>query len=108
MCAIVLCYKGACDTKISSVDVSKLKAWYIEHLKSDTVWEQEVRLVLVKDKKIQRSDDDLGEATKLTLQGQIDELLLRKELLDQLKDVFHYQNKPCPHIVLIIGGPGEC
>ena len=104
MLRIVLHCKG---TKSSSVDVSKLKAWYIEHLTSDTVWEQNVRLVLVKEERIKRSDKNLGEATELTLQGQLDELLLRKEQLCEIKDIFHYQNKPCPHLVLIIGGPGE-
>lgn len=97
--------------KSSSVDVSKLKAWYSEHLfttTNDTDWEQHyVRLVLVKEEEINRSDNDLEEATKLTLQGQIDELLLRKEPLGEIRDIFHYQNKPCPHIILILGGPGE-
>ena len=64
-------------------------------------------MVLVKEEEINRSDNDLGEATKLTLQGQIDELLLKKEPLDELRDIFHYQNKPCPRVILILGGPGE-
>ena len=54
-----------------------------------------------------RADKDIEEITKLTLQGQIDEVLLRKEPLHSLKEIFHYQNKPCPRIILIIGGPGK-
>ena len=61
----------------------------------------------VREEEINRSDNDLEEATKLTLQGQIDELLLRKEPLGEIWDIFHYQNKPYPHIILILGGPGE-
>ena len=104
MYAIVLHYKGI---KSNPIDVSKLKAWYIDHFLTND-WEQQyVRLVLVKEEEIKRSDEDLGEATKSTLQGQRDELLLRKEPLCELSDIFHYQNKPCPHLVLILGDPGE-
>lgn len=68
--------------------------------------QQYVHLVLVKEEKVKRADKDLEETTKLTLQGQIDELLLKKEPLGELSDIFHYQNKPCPRLILILGGPG--
>ena len=103
-------YKEGPSVKSSASDVSKLKTWYLEHLftKDDMNWEhQYVHLVLVKQEEIKRTDKNLEEATKLTLQGQIDELLLRKEPLGELTDIFHYQNKPCPHLILILGGPGE-
>ena len=50
---------------------------------------------------------DVEETRRLTIQGHIDEVLLRKEPLYDLSDIFHYQSKPCPRIILIIGGPGE-
>ena len=53
-----------------------------------------------------RADKNL-EITRLTLQGQVDEILLRKEPLGGLKDIFHYKNKPCPRLILIMGAPGE-
>ena len=54
-----------------------------------------------------RADKNLEEITRLTLQGQVDQMLLRKEPLGDLKDIFHYENKPCPRLILIMGGPGE-
>ena len=51
-------------------------------------------------------DDKIIEITRLTLHGQVDEILLRKEQLSELSDIFHYQNKPCPRLIIITGGPG--
>jgi len=93
--------------KYSPIDVRRLKARYIKHL-SDTDWPvQYVRLALVKHEKVTRADKNLEEITRLTLQGQVDELLLRKEPLHDLRDIFHYENKPCPRVIVIMGGPGE-
>ena len=54
-----------------------------------------------------RTDKNLEEITRLTLQGQVDELMLRKEPLGDLKDIFHYENKHCPRLILIMGGSGK-
>ena len=54
-----------------------------------------------------RADKNLEEITRLTLKGQVDEILLKKEQLGELRDIFHYQSKPCPRLILIMGGPGE-
>jgi len=58
---------------------------------------------------VTRTDKNLEEITRLTLQGQVDEMLLKKEQLqlNELRDIFHYQNKPTPQLILIMGGPGE-
>ena len=72
-----------------------------------TDWPQQyVQLALVKEG-VTRTDKDIEEMTRLTLQGNVDEVLLRKEPLNSLSDIFHYQNKPCPRILLIVGAPGE-
>jgi len=93
--------------KCSPIDVWRLKARYIKHL-SDTDWPlQYVWLALVKEEKVTRTIKNLEVLTRLTLQGQVDELLLRKEPLSDLKDIFHYENKPCPRVIVIMGGPGE-
>lgn len=97
-------YKDAPSIKCNPIDVSNLKSWYLEHLfKDDAGWIlQDVHLVLVKER-----DSDLEEVTK---QGQINKFFSRKELLGELSDIFHYQDKPyqsCPHIILMLGGPGE-
>ena len=93
----------------SPLDVSRLRARYIKHLSTDnTDWPlQYVQLALVKREKVMRADKNLEEITRLTLQGQVDELLLRKEPLGDLRDIFHYEKKPCPRLILIMGGPGE-
>ena len=52
-------------------------------------------------------DDHLNEITKLTLKSEVDKILKKKQPLSDLKDIFHYENKPCPRLILIMGGPGE-
>ncbi|XP_065887218.1 protein NLRC3-like isoform X2 [Dysidea avara] len=64
---------------------------------------QYVRLALVEKEDITIGDDNLNEITKLTLQGEVDKILKRKEPLGDLKDIF---NKPCPRLILIMGAPG--
>ena len=95
--------------KCSPLDVSRLKARYIKHLSTEhTDWPLPyIRLALVKGEKVTRADKNLEEITRLTLQGQVDELLLKKEPLGDLRNIFHYKNKPCPRLILIMGGPGE-
>ena len=75
------------SVKCSPLDVSRLKARYIKHLSTDhTDWPlQYVWLALVKGEKVTRADKNLEEITRLTLQGQVDELLLRKEPLGGLR-----------------------
>jgi len=65
-----------------------------------------IELALVKNEKVIRVDKNLEDFTKLTLRGQVDELLQKKEPLGGLKDIFYYQNKPCPRLILIMGCPG--
>ena len=66
-----------------------------------------VRLVLVENKTVALGGEDLNEFTKLTLQGDVDKILKIKQPLDNLRDIFHYKNKPCPRLILIMGRPGE-
>ena len=49
-------------------------------------------------------DEDFHEFTRLTLQDHSDK---KKKPLSDLKDIFHYENEPCPRLILIMGGPGE-
>ena len=52
-------------------------------------------------------DEHLNEITKLILKGEVDKILKKKQPLGDLKDIFYYGNKPCPRLILIMGGPGE-
>jgi len=98
---------GCSAVKYSPSDVSRIKARYCSDLYTD--WPHYyVRLALVKGEKVTRADKNLEKITRLTLQGQVDEILSKKEPLYKLKDIFHYQNKPCPRLILVMGGPGEC
>ena len=97
----------------SPIDVSRLKRRYLRQLpKAKTSWPYHivigyVRLALVKKEDITLRDKNLNKVTKLTLQGDIDRILRAKEALNDLRDIFHYQNKPCPRLIVIMGGPGE-
>ena len=97
----------------SPLDVRGLKARYIKLLPTGkTDWPkhkvtQYVRLVIVKKEDVTLRDDHLNELTRLTLQGDLDKILKKKEPLGDLKDIFHYNNEPCPRVILIMGGPGE-
>ena len=33
--------------------------------------------------------------------------LEKKQPLGGLKDIFYYENEPCPRLILITGGPGK-
>ena len=66
-----------------------------------------IQLALVENETVKLADKNLEEFTKLTLQGQLDELLQRKIPLKDLRDIFYYQDKPCPRLILILGGPGK-
>ena len=68
---------------------------------------QYVRLALVENENATLKDKSLNELTKLTMQGDVDKILKKKEPLCDLRDIFHYEGKPCPRLILIMGGPGE-
>jgi len=97
-----------------TIDVEKLQTRYLRQPStSKTDWPvhrvtEYIRLALVdKEDVITIRDENLNEITKMTLQGEVDKILKKKEPLGDLKDVFHYQNKPCPRLILIMGAPGE-
>ena len=96
----------------SPINVSRLKSRYIRQLPTaKTDWPkhkvtQYVRLALVEKDDVTLKDD-LNDITKLTLQGNIDRILKKKQPLGDLGEIFHYQNEPCPRLIVIIGGPGE-
>ena len=66
-----------------------------------------VRLALIQKEDVTLNDDNLNEVTKLTLQGDVDRILKKKVPLANLREIFHYENKPCPQLIVIMGGPGE-
>ena len=103
-----------CHTlKHCPISVSRFKARYntlLQTAKTDFPKHhvtQYIRLALVEKEYVTVKDQTLNEFIKLTMQGEIDKILKKKEPLHDLQDIFHYQNKPCPRLILIMGGPGE-
>ena len=98
--------------KYSPAGVSRLKARYLHGLPiAKTGWPkhcvmQYVRLAFVKKEDI-ILNKSFNEITELTLRGEVDLILKMKEPLSELRDIFHYQNKPCPRLILVMGAPGE-
>ena len=67
-----------------------------------------IQLALVRDKICSIHDKRLNEITRHTLRGQVDEILNIKEPLKRgLEDIFHYNDSPCPRLILILGAPGN-
>ena len=95
------------------IDVSILKERYLTQQPTCKIeWPKHnvshyVKLALVEKEDVTLQDEHLNEITKLTLKGEIDGILKNKRSLNDLKDIFHYENKPCPRLILIMGGPGE-
>ena len=105
---------GTTNMRTSPIDiiVRRLKSRYIRKLPTAKIdWPkhkvtQYVRLALVeKDDIILK--DDLNDITKLTTQGDVDRILKKKQPLGDLREIFHYQDEPCPRLIVIMGGPGE-
>ena len=87
----------------------KLKKKYLKFQQPTHCVTQYVRLALVLEQEdITPGDGCLDKITKLTLQGEIDIIRKKKEALNGLGDIFHYQSQPCPRLILIVGGPGKC
>ena len=74
-------------------DVTALKARYIKNI---TPGIQYVKLSFEL-----KEINPLCEVTKIGSSGNI----LKKA--SDLKEIFHYENKPCPRLIVIMGGPGE-
>ena len=106
--------EGSAPTvKMCSIDVSRLKVRYCNQLPTcRTDWPKHnvfhyVRLAFVEKEDVTLRDNHLNEITKLTLKGEVDKILKKKQQLSDLKEIFHYKNEPCPRLILIMGGPGE-
>ena len=107
--------KGSIPTvKLCSIDSSRLKVRYLNQPPNcKTGWPkhnvfQYVRLALVEKEDVALRDEHLNEITKLTLKGDSwDKILKKKQPLGDLKEIFHYENKPCPRLILIMGAPGK-
>ena len=67
-----------------------------------------IKLASVREEICDIRDKKLNEITRHTLQGHVDEILQIKEPLKRgLEDIFHYNNLPCPRLILIVGAPGK-
>ena len=86
---------------------NKLKTAYKSICNSDNPHSY-IQLALVRDKICNIRDKKLNDITRHTLQGQVDKILKIKEPLKRgLEDIFHYNDSPCPRLILIMGAPGN-
>jgi len=116
---IVVLFAGATSPKrfkqstIIDDTIGHLQTRYLGQLPtSKTDWPKHqvtkyLRLALVEKGDVTLMDDHLNKITQLSLRGGVDKILKKKKPLDDLRDIFYYQNKPCPRLILIMGGPGE-
>ena len=101
------------NVRSSPIDVSRLKARYLRlQPTAKTDWPKHnvtkyIRLAIVEKEDVTLRDENLNGVTKLTLQGDVDRILKKKQPLGDLREIFHYENKPCPRLMVIMGGPGE-
>ena len=65
-----------------------------------------VKLALVEKGDVTLRDDYIDDLTKLRSQGGVDKIL-KKKAINDLREIFHYNNEPIPRLILIMGGPGE-
>ena len=105
--------RSSCDVNPCKIDVKRLKSRYLRlPPTAKTEWPKHkvthfVRLAIIEKEDVTLRDENLNDITKLTLQGDVGQILKEKKPLDDLKDIFHYENKPCPRLIVIMGGPGE-
>ena len=103
----------AAEQQPCSINVKRLKARYLRlQPTAKTDWPkhkvtQYIRLAIVEKEDVTLRDENLNEVTKLTLQGDVDRILKKKQPLGDLREIFHYEKEPCPRLIMIMGGPGE-
>ena len=65
-----------------------------------------VKLSLIEKDDVTLRDDYIDNLIKLRSQVGMDKIMKKKEI-NNLREIFHYNNEPIPRLILIIGGPGE-
>ena len=84
------------NVKSSPLDVSRLKAQYIDLLPTGkTDWPKHkltryVRLAIVEKEDVTLRDKNFDELTRLTLQGDVDKILKKKKPLSDLRDIISF------------------
>ena len=97
-------------TTLRDVSISKLKTRYCRQLPTTrNIWitkpiSQYVCLALVHKDTVTLQDQNLVETTKLIAEGKIDQMLEKKKSLEELAEIFCYENE---RVILITGAPGE-
>ena len=66
-----------------------------------------VKLALVECDTVYPEDEYIDDLTQLTLQGGgVDVIVKKKKPINDLREIFHYNNEPIPRLILIMGAPG--
>ena len=66
------------------------------------------KLALIECETVYPEDQYIDDLTQLTLQGGgVDVIVKKKKPISDLREIFHYNNQPVPHLILIMGAPGK-
>ena len=66
-----------------------------------------VQLALIEKEDVTLCDHHIDDLTQLTLQGGVDKIMKKKKPINDLREIFHYNNEPIPRLILIMGAPGK-
>ena len=66
-----------------------------------------VQLALIEKEDVTLRDHHIDDLTQLTLQGGVDKIMKKKKPINNLREIFHYNNEPIPRLILIMGAPGK-
>jgi len=91
--------------------IEKLKARYRRQVPiAKTDWPKHCVTDFVKLAVVEKGDEDIYEhmntITRLQLCGELNKVMSNRKPLDDLSEIFHYQGRPCPRLILIMGAPG--
>ena len=66
-----------------------------------------VKLALVECKNVSPEDEYIDDLTQLTIRGGgVDMIMKKKKPIGDMREIFHYNNKIIPRLILIMGAPG--
>jgi len=83
--------------------------YHAQCLTAESLWPKHqvteyVSLALVEKEVVTLMDNHYNKIIQLTLQGEMDKILKRRQLLNDLMNIIYYQYKP---LILKVGGSGE-
>ena len=113
---LITCEPPAKKLKVSTVlDIAAdaLRTRYLRQLPTAEVdWPKHLvtsymQLTLVDKQSFTDSTDRVNYIKTLTRKGGVDRIVQKKQPIYDLREIFHYNSKPIPRLILIMGAPGK-